>query len=57
MVYRALLLAANIAIKSLGPGQRRHPILRWDFLHEGSLHQMQVQPAIFVLRSGRAEQL
>jgi len=39
VVYRALLLAADIAIKSLGPGQWRHPILRWDFLHEGRLHQ------------------
>jgi hypothetical protein len=39
MVYRAFLLAADVAIKSLGPGQRRHPILRLDFPHEGSLHQ------------------
>jgi hypothetical protein len=38
MVYRAFLLAADVAIKSLGPGQRRHPILRLDFPHEGSLH-------------------
>src|SRR5947209_17383397 len=34
VVNRPLLLAANIAIKSLSPGQWRHPILRWDFLHE-----------------------
>src|ERR1041385_4210319 len=39
MVYRALLLAADIAIKGLGPGQRGHPILGWDFHHEGSLYQ------------------
>ncbi len=38
MVHRAFLLAADVAIKSLGPGQRRHPILRLDFPHEGSLH-------------------
>jgi hypothetical protein len=39
VIYRAFLLAADIAIKSLGPGQWRHPILWWDFLHEGRLHQ------------------
>jgi len=39
VVNRPFLLAADIAIKSLSPGQWRHPILRWDFLHEGRLHQ------------------
>ena len=39
VVYGALLLAADVAIKSLGPGQRWHPIFGLDFLHEGSVHQ------------------
>jgi hypothetical protein len=39
VIYRAFLLAADIAVKSLSPGQRRHPILRLDFPHEGSLPQ------------------
>src|SRR5947209_19661285 len=39
VVYGAFLLPADVAIKSLGPSQWRHPILRWDFLHEGRLHQ------------------
>ena len=34
-----LLLAADIAIESFGPGHRRHPIQRSCFLHEGSLHR------------------
>jgi hypothetical protein len=38
VVYRAFLLAADIAIKSFGPSHRRHPVVKLDFLHEGSLH-------------------
>ena len=39
MINRTLLLAADIAIESFGPGHRRHPIQRSGFLHEGSLHR------------------
>jgi hypothetical protein len=33
------LLAADIAIESFSPGQRRRPIQRSGFLHQGSLHR------------------
>ena len=39
MINRTLLLAADIAIESFGPGHRRHPIQRSGFLHEGSLQR------------------
>src|SRR5579859_1573255 len=47
VVYHSFLLAADAAIKSLGPGQRRHPILGLDFPHEGSVHQRRAQLAFF----------
>jgi len=38
VVHRAFLLGTDIAVKSFCPGQRRHPVIKLDFPHEGSLH-------------------
>lgn len=39
MVHTAFLLATDIAVKRFRPGQWRHPVIRLEFPHEGSLHQ------------------
>ena len=47
MVHTAFLLATDIAVKRFRPGQWRHPVIRLDFPHEGSLHQGRDATAIF----------
>jgi hypothetical protein len=39
MVHTAFLLATDIAVKRFRPGQWRHPVIRLEFPHKGSLHQ------------------